>query len=383
MNSPTHARFQHRIARKPRSVVMQGTGFCNAACTYCYLPNKDDKTPMSLEVAKAVAAAIAALDHSDGSPVNVVWHAGEPMALGTKRMADLLEPFRGLMNAGAVRHGMQTNAMLVSERWLSLIHEHRIDVGVSIDGPEHLCTQRVDRNGRPIFRRVMRGIERLRDGGVPFSVIAVVTGESVKRPVELLDFLASLGPWNIGLSIEEAEGANLGRPQPTREDAQAFWTETINWVRRQGPRGVQVREVNRLGQFLKATPKERAQRREQYRVDPLPTVATNGDVVLLSPELAGISSDTYGDFLAGNVLQKDLQSIIGDGHELRYVREFLESLDYCKAKCTFYDFCLGSQAGNRFFEHGSFVPSETRFCQVTEMALIEALNTTIKKEKSA
>lgn len=374
-----------RINQKPRTIVIKGTGFCNLACAYCYLPNKDDKTPTPVEVAQAVARSIAAMDHSDGVPVSVIWHAGEPMALGVARMAELLEPFRELAEAGAVVHGMQTNATLVSNSWINLIREHRIDVGVSIDGPEHLCTQRVDRQGRPAFKRIIGGIERLKESGIPFSVIAVVTPESIEQPTELLDFLASLGPWQIGLNIEEVEGVNLERPQVTREDAQEFWAEAINWARAQGPHGVSIREISRLGKYLAATPQEHAERRRQYEVDPIPTVNTNGDVVLLSPELADHKSAPYGDFVAGNLLQKGLASIIEGANKLTYVQEFLKSQEECQARCGFYDFCLGGQASNRYFEHGSFLPPESNFCRTTEQALVMALhgNNIHEKEKSA
>ncbi|MFC5664452.1 cyclophane-forming radical SAM peptide maturase AmcB [Kitasatospora misakiensis] len=377
------SRFDRRIARKPRTVVVQPTGYCNLACTYCYLPNKDAKTPMSVEVATAIATSIGAMDHSDGVPVAVIWHAGEPMSLGVPRFTELLAPFRELVNAGIVEHGMQTNATLVSDRWIDMILEHRIDMGISIDGPAHLNAQRVDRKGRPAFNRIVRGIERLRQREVPFDVISVITEESIDQTRDILDFFVSLGAYGIGLNIEEAEGLNQDRPQLNAERVQQFWTEVINWTREQGPNAIRVREVDRLGKYLRASHEERARRRDEYRVDPIPTVTVTGDVVLLSPELAGHKAPEYGDFVAGNVLRQDISSIIGEAQGLRYVQEFQVALDTCERTCEFYTFCLGAQAGNRFFEHGTFVSAETAYCRNTQKAPILALLDIASKERAA
>jgi len=57
---------------------------------------------------------------------------------------------------------------------------------------------------------------------------------------------------------------------------------------------------------------------------------------------------------------------------LRYVREFTAALHACAASCPFYDFCRGAQAGNRFFEHGTFTTTETHYCRTTRQALVRA-----------
>ncbi|MDH6143646.1 sulfatase maturation enzyme AslB (radical SAM superfamily) [Kitasatospora sp. GP30] len=69
----------------------------------------------------------------------------------------------------------------------------------------------------------MKGIKCLQDHGVLFSVLAVVGHETIDHPEALFDFLASLHGVNIGINIEEYEGANTERTPPTRDQAVAFW----------------------------------------------------------------------------------------------------------------------------------------------------------------
>ncbi|MFJ9457988.1 hypothetical protein ACIRST_23245 [Kitasatospora sp. NPDC101447] len=57
MHSP--ARYRRRIARRPRTAVVQADSFCNLNCTYCYLPDRDRRAPMSVAIAEAVARSVA------------------------------------------------------------------------------------------------------------------------------------------------------------------------------------------------------------------------------------------------------------------------------------------------------------------------------------
>ncbi|NIL65044.1 radical SAM protein, partial [Salinispora arenicola] len=54
--------------------------------------------------------------------------------------------------------------------------------------------------------------------------------------------------------------------------------------------------------------------------------------------------------------------------DLDYVAEFVTALNDCADHCAFYDFCRGSQAGNRYFEHATFTARETTYCRTTRQA---------------
>ncbi|MFE7529890.1 cyclophane-forming radical SAM peptide maturase AmcB [Kitasatospora sp. NPDC057542] len=376
-------RYRARIARRPRSVVAQPTSLCNLACLYCYLPHRHRRNHMPVPVAQALAQQITEITELyPGPPITLIWHAGEPMALGIRRFAELLEPFDRLLAAGQIEHALQTNATLVTDSWCDLLARYRVRVGVSVDGPQELNGQRVDWAGRPAFRHIMRGIRRLQARGIPFSVISVVGRETIGDPEVMLDFLAGLSPTSIGLNIEEEEGANTDRTPPSRGEALTFWRRVIAWNRRR-PGTPIVRELDQLGRYLQFARTGTTPHWERVLADPIPTVATTGDVVLLSPELAGISSRTYNDFVAGNITERPLSAILADAHHLPYVQEYLNGVDQCERSCDVYEFCRGSQAGNRYFEHGRFDTAETNYCRVSEQALVEALAETAREETTA
>ena len=365
----SRAWFDRFISRTFRAVVLQPTTFCPWDCDYCYLPTKDLRATMPATVAAAVAASIerqALLE-----PVEVVWHGGEPLATGRVRFTTLLEPFEVLRSAGLVRHSVQTGAGLINSAWCELFARYGFTVGVSIDGPEWANYQRHDQAGRPAYDRIVRGIRALQDHGIPFTAIAVVTPSTIERADEIAEFFEGLGCTSVGFNIEEHEGANTGRPGVDAAAARRFWATL--WQRRAEGSRLAIRELDRLTAYLNAA---RAGNIATSLIDPIPTVAWNGETVLLSPELAGTTALEYDDFVIGNVLASPLPDLLEKAHRARYIREFAQALHLCESGCEFYDFCRGAQAANRYFEHGTLAAAETTYCVNTRQALVEALHET-------
>lgn len=375
MNEPASPTAAHlRLTATPAAVILQPTSLCPLRCTYCYLPQRHLNQQMAPETAAAIATAIPSR-WAARAPVEIVWHGGEPLAIGQSRLTALLEPFEPLRTQGRIRHVVQTAATLINDQWCELFQRYGFAVGVSIDGPEPANRHRVDRRGRPIFDRTLAGIQTLRRHDIPFTILAVVSADSANAS-ETLDFFASTGCTRIGINIEAAEAANQHANTPALEQARQFWREAFTWNANHPE--VEIREIERLLGFLGL---DKPVRDADARHDPLPTIGWNGDVVLLSPELLGVREPRYADFVAGNVLAEPLPSILHRADGLPYVREFLEGVRRCKDTCEFFAWCQGAHAGNRYFEHGTFTATETNHCQTSFQAPVLALHDlTIRRE---
>jgi uncharacterized protein len=326
---------------------------------------KRDMTP---EIAQAIAASIPQAWPSSGQ-LEFVWHGGEPLTIGTAAMRQLLAPFERLRRAGRIMHVVQTNATLITDKWCDLFDEFEVSVGLSIDGPPEMTANRVDWRGEPAFDRIVAGVSKLKERGVHFTVIAVVDHENTGNAVEILEFLAALGCPFVGFNMEEREGSNTHNGTPTFDQARRFWHDAFVWSNANP--GMKVREVEHLLEYLALSPKSRA---ANVMHDPIPTIGWNGDTVLLSPELLGARSEKYHDFIAGNILTDSLPVIIGRAAELAYLREFRDGIERCKASCDFFAYCQGSHAGNRYFEHGNFLATETEHCRTSTQAVVLALH---------
>jgi uncharacterized protein len=356
------------LAREPAALILQPTSLCNLDCTYCYLPARKLKRDMSPTVAEAIADGIPSTWPSAGT-LELVWHGGEPLTIGATAMRTLLAPFEELRRADRIMHVIQTNATLITDEWCDLFDAYEVSVGISIDGPSEMTGNRVDWRGEPAFDRIVAGVSKLRQRDTRFTVIAVVDQANAGKAHEILDFLATLGCPYVGINMEEKEGSNQHDGTPSIEQARSFWREAFLWSRA-NPH-MKIREVEHLLEYLALSPTSRA---AAVLHDPIPTIGWNGDTVLLSPELLGVRSEVYHDFVAGNVLATSLAAIIDGATELTYVDEFRVGVERCKASCEFFAHCQGVHAGNRFFEHGSFIATETEHCRTSMQAVALALH---------
>lgn len=347
------------------SVAMQPTTFCNLECSYCYLYDKASARRMTPAVAEAVANSL----QPAAQPIRVIWHAGEPLSSGIRHFESLLAPFDQLRSVGAIKHVVQSNATLIDADWCKLFADHQFHVGISIDGPEWATASRKHRSGKEAFPQIIRGIENLKTKEIPFSTIAVVGPDSFSRAAELYDFFVSLGCTSVGFNIEEAEGANLRDPIDDDVGVRQFWRDLFSaW--KDNP-AIEVREFsNSLAWFLDIS-RDVLQNRKYH--DIFPTVAWNGDVTILSPELLGAKSDTYGDFIVGNVLHQTMDQIMEGVRRSALLDEILLGISRCEAECEFFSFCRGGQPSNKFFEAGRFDVTETSYCRNT----VKRLATTI------
>ncbi|MEV0409845.1 radical SAM protein [Streptomyces sp. NPDC050448] len=337
-------------------------------CTYCYLPFRKVKNLMPVDIAEAVAGPVNVWAAANPK-FEVVWHGGEPLAAGREHLAALMSPFK------SVKHSVQTNAALVDDAWCEFLLEHDVHVGVSIDGPEDMNSHRVTLAGHPGFRVTMRGIERLRRNGIPYSAIAVVSDPDPTDAIRFYEFFADLGVTTLGVNVEEEEGVNTGAKAADPVRAAKFWTALADaW--RANP-VVRLREVQRVLNFAGAVLKghETAPLPASSPWDALPTVAYDGGVVMLSPELAGFTDARFGDFTTGNVLKDGLDVLVAEAEQRTpWISEFWDGVDSCRATCEYFAFCGGAHPANRYFEHGGRMDgTRTSYCTTSKVALLEGV----------
>jgi len=352
------------------SIVVQPTSACNMNCKYCYLSHRNVNRRMAPELVQRLADDLPLLA-ADG-PMTVIWHGGEPLACGYDHFTTLLEPLIPLRERGAVEHSMQTNATLITPRWCDLFAQHCFRIGVSLDGPVWANGDRVDWAGKPTYARTMRGMALLAEHGIPYSVIAVVGRHNLACASELYSFFADLGCTTLGINIEEQEGANQCGGVADDAAVRTFWDDLFAaWRARPVLR---VREFDRTLSYLEAVCNDRGPlATPAVDTDLFPTVAWNGDVVVLSPELLGEQSLLYGNFVIGNLCKEHLATILERAQHARYVRDFARGVGRCRATCSYFGFCGGGQASNKVYEHGTADATETAFCRTTRQHLLDAV----------
>ncbi len=347
-------------------IVLQPTTTCNLNCTYCYLGDRSTKYRMDIQTAKCIAESIAIVN----KPILLIWHGGEPLALGKARFVALLKEFEQLREKKLVRHCIQTNATLIDDEWCAVFNQYEIKVGVSTDGPPAYNTNRVDWGEKSAAAKIEKGIRVLVKNRINFSIICVLSERHLSEAAFLYDYFVGLGCSSIGFNSPEREGSNnlIGEDFPLIKQ---FWSDLYTaWMSNPV---VRVRELTYAISWMDSSIRRGTTTFTPKLLDLIPTVSWDGNVVFLSPEFSGVDAAGYDNFIVGNIMKNTLDEILSILPNARYYREYLDGLSLCETNCEYFSFCGGGQASNKYFEHGKFNVMETSYCRNVKKRLIEGV----------
>jgi uncharacterized protein len=101
-----------------------------------------------------------------------------------------------------IKFCLQTNAMLVNDRWIDCFEQFQVSVGVSLDGTERINdSTRLDHDGTGTYARTVSGLRQLqaamRDGRIPSVGILAVVDAMASGAEALRHFVQDLGVFNL------------------------------------------------------------------------------------------------------------------------------------------------------------------------------------------
>ncbi|MFZ0408338.1 MAG: cyclophane-forming radical SAM/SPASM peptide maturase GrrM/OscB [Cyanobium sp.] len=351
-----------------RLLVVQPTPFCNLDCDYCYLPNRDDRSRLSLEILEAALERVLQSPYFDGG-FTLLWHAGEPLTVpiafydaATARIRQVLA--RHGLPPETIVQSLQTNATVIDAAWCDCFIRNDIHVGVSMDGPAFLHdAHRRTRTGLGSHAATMRGIDWLQRRGIPFQVICVLTADALDHADALVDFFSGHGIGNVGFNMEETEGENarstLDRPDGERR--YRLFLERI-WQRMaERPGLLRLREFDGIASL--ACQDERLQHTDMNVPFAIVNVDARGNVSTFDPELLSVQTPDYGDFAFGHVLQHSLAELADTEKFQHVLAEISSGVERCRRSCDYFGLCGGGAGSNKYWEHGTFDCSTTQHCR--------------------
>lgn len=356
-----------------RLFVVQPTGFCNLACTYCYLPEKDIKTRMDPDLYAQALASILDSGYVDRG-FTIVWHAGEPLAAGRQFFRKAFE-LTDKINRGRYElvHSIQTNGLMIDDQWCALFKEFNVRIGLSIDGPSFIHDKyRVTRQGKPTLEKALKGVEALRRNGIEFSVIAVLTSLALDHPDAIYEFFQSIGVKHLGFNVEEIEGANTGSSlvaDQVVEKYRKFMDRYFDLARDT----MRVREFdNMVKRLLQGNAYTDAKIKQRDVIWPytIVSMAIDGSFSTFSPELLGLTHNGK-NYTLGKFPEDSLQSIRYSPKLLEMQREIEEGNKACEKVCAHYALCGGGDPSNKLAEYGTFVATETVQCRLSRKVMTD------------
>jgi uncharacterized protein len=167
---------------------------CNLNCRYCYYLSKsllypESRLRMTDELLETYIRQM--IETQQVPEVNFAWQGGEPTLMGLDFFRRSIIYQQKFKKPGMIIHNMmQTNGILFDDKWCEFFRHHNFLIGLSLDGPQKFHdTYRVDKNGRPTFKRVMHGLNMLRKHSVDFNVLTTVHAANADDPLEVYRFL--------------------------------------------------------------------------------------------------------------------------------------------------------------------------------------------------
>lgn len=180
------------------SVLVKPAGpDCNLGCTYCfYLEKKDlfNQTPVHRMSDKVLEEMIRQIMEQSGPAVSIGWQGGEPTLMGLEFYRKAIQYEIKYGRNKQVGNGLQTNGLLLDERWADFLNEYSWLVGLSIDGPAHIHDKyRLTPNAKPSHEIVESRAKMLMRKGVEVNAMCCITDYSSGYATELYNYYKELG----------------------------------------------------------------------------------------------------------------------------------------------------------------------------------------------
>ena len=219
----TRASREFQVFAKPVGAI------CNLDCHYCYYLKKEHLYPEgeSFRMSDDLLEEYI-VQHIEASPdpaINFAWHGGEPTVLGLDFFRKAVELQRKHKPAGSrIANGIQTNGILIDERWCSFLSAEGFGVGLSLDGPQEMHDRyRLTKGQKPSHTQTMRAFRLLRRHRIPCDILCVLNDYNVQYPTQIYRFFKEIGVEYMSfLPIVESMPDAPGGVSPYTVPAAAF-----------------------------------------------------------------------------------------------------------------------------------------------------------------
>lgn len=174
-------------------LIKPASANCNMDCKYCFYKclsshrEEYSKGFMSEETLETLVRE--AIAYADGS-LTFAFQGGEPTLAGLDFFQKAVELQQKYNNKKLqIENTIQTNGLLIDEKWARFLGEHRFLVGLSLDGPKKMHDRyRKDAAGQDTFARIMHSVQLLEQYHVDYNVVTVVTNDTAKQASFLYKF---------------------------------------------------------------------------------------------------------------------------------------------------------------------------------------------------
>ncbi|SET78252.1 uncharacterized protein SAMN04487821_12235 [Enterococcus malodoratus] len=176
-------------------LIKPASSLCNIRCKYCFYADisslRDVRSygKMTDDTTQKMIANLY-LDLEDGDELTLAFQGGEPTLAGIGYFEKLAELVEQQTKRVTVHYAIQTNGMVINQRWCRLFKRYNFLIGLSIDGsPIYHDLNRLDIKGRSTYHRVMATKKLFDDYQIDYNILCVLTNQLAKEAKKVFRFL--------------------------------------------------------------------------------------------------------------------------------------------------------------------------------------------------
>jgi uncharacterized protein len=290
--------------------------------------------------------------------VGFAWQGGEPTLMGVDFFRRAVELQKKYGSGGQqVSNTLQTNGVLLDDKWCRFFGENKFLLGISIDGPKEFHDYyRLDHSGSGTFDRVMRGIEKCKKHKVEFSALVLLNNKNVEQPDKLFDFLVENDLTYLQfipcVETDPATG-NIADFSVTAKQYGDFLCRLFDLWYDYGPEKLNIREFDSLVTYY---------------------VMGNHTICTYSKQCAGfVVIEHTGDAFCceffvepkwrlGSIFETPLEKLVAGSKKRAFARSKQNLCNKCLV-CRYLDICRGGCMKDRVRRSDTHRSSESYFCE--------------------
>lgn len=179
-------------------LIKPSSSSCNLSCSYCFykdISNKREIKNYGMMDYNTLNAIIQRVYKIAEGEINFIFQGGEPTLVGLDYYKELIylqekHNVKGLK----IYNSIQTNGILIDEKWAKFLSENNFLVGLSLDGPKdiHDLNRKYLQN-KGSYKEVERAVILLNKYNVNYNILCVVTKNVARHIIKVYNYYSKMG----------------------------------------------------------------------------------------------------------------------------------------------------------------------------------------------
>jgi len=354
-NKPAYSSRSTVVFPISNFVIKPVGNICNLGCCYCLAKihkstRRYFESNMSIGLVEEIILQMAR--YCSGR-VSIIWTGGEVLLAGIdffKKVIGIQKNITTKNKHIEIVNKIQTNAVMLNQRWIDFLKQNDFRVSLSLDGSERDHNRsRTYRNFSGTYKDVIRGIRMLRQANMDFGTIATIIPAHSRDPAAFIKTFLDLGITRL-LIHQSFDEAMLLSP----EDFADFMIALFDaWLLS----GEKIRIVNFEDIFYSLMGAKATVCSHNGNCGKFPCIEPNGDVWICDLPF------TSEDYCFGNISDYSLAELFSSDKCQRFFEIKSEAYRKCLLSCKWFYVCLGDCLYNYAIRNNGIVGPKSYYCK--------------------